>query len=416
MKRHKITQVEIFTLVNQSYGELWLPNADLRGLDLSGAYLYRACLRGSDLGKLPPDPKDGRIEQETDLSGADLRYANLCGTVLSEADLGEARLNYANLRQADLRGTYLWGGNLGEADLRGAKLDLHTNLCEASLKEADLRGVDLTGIDLELVDLRETKIDAETKFDDKWRLVREIANRREKREKLDEAGRQQEAANFQPELYGLPANGLDNANLFGADLSGLNLSNLNLRQVDLRETDIEGAQFCSVGGLVWKLVNPARSREKSNKAEWLEALQAELSNLTEDDLNNVSLRGADLRGLDLSKFNLDFVDLRETRIDEETRFCDHLDAERNPIRRIWKIMNQGAYAVKLKGDFSKANLRGCDFRGIDASEVKAENWQTALVEGLKFDDETVFAPALREEIKETLRNHMAKEKSKRKTA
>ena len=63
--------------------------ADLSGADLRGADLVRA-----------------------DLSGADLRGADLGGADLSEADLGGA----------DLRGAYLSEADLGGADLGGAYL------------------------------------------------------------------------------------------------------------------------------------------------------------------------------------------------------------------------------------------------------------------------------------------------------
>lgn len=427
---HGVTQIKLFELVNRSYGELWLPNTDLRGLDLSGAHLYRACLRGSDLSKAKG--AEGKADMAADLSGADLRYANLCGTILSEADLSGAYLNYANLRQADLTGAYLRGANLGEATLRGAKLNGETILREASLKEADLRGVDLTAIELDLADLREAKInesDNPTEFSPKWGLVWKLVNRAEVREALDEAGRAAELAALQAELDELNADGLNNASLYGADLRGLNLSHLNLYQVDLRATKIDkDTKFCKAGGLIWELVNREARREKLNPAERdqeLKDLQDKLNKLGADDLNNISLRGADLRGLDLSPLTLSLVDLRETKIDKKSRFCV---SDRNPVRLIWKIVNEGAYGVKLSEmprsggvngevevDLSKANLRGSDFRGVDASKVKGNSWEAAIVEGLKFDDETDFG-IQGENIKGTLRRRKAREVFKRKTA
>jgi Pentapeptide repeats (8 copies) len=55
--------------------------------------------------------------QQADLSGADLREANLIRANLLEADLSEARLYRGNLREADLR-----EANLIRADLRDADL------------------------------------------------------------------------------------------------------------------------------------------------------------------------------------------------------------------------------------------------------------------------------------------------------
>ena len=60
---------------------------------------------------------EGWEDMKANLSGADLRWANLSG-----ADLSEADLRGANLRGANLRGADLGGANLREANLRGADL------------------------------------------------------------------------------------------------------------------------------------------------------------------------------------------------------------------------------------------------------------------------------------------------------
>ena len=90
-------------------GRANLSGADLRGADLCGANLRVANLRGADL------------------CGANLRVANL-----SEADLCGANLRVADLRDANLRGANLRVANLRGADLRDA------NLRGANLSEADL--------------------------------------------------------------------------------------------------------------------------------------------------------------------------------------------------------------------------------------------------------------------------------------
>jgi hypothetical protein len=88
-----------------------LSGADLRSADLSGAYLSGADLRSADL-------------RSADLSGAYLSGANLSGDYLSGA----------NLRSADLSGAYLSGAYLSGADLRSA-----------DLSGADLRSAYLSG-------------------------------------------------------------------------------------------------------------------------------------------------------------------------------------------------------------------------------------------------------------------------------
>ena len=76
------------------------------------------------------------------LSGANLRSANLSGANLSGADLRSANLSGANLRSADLRSANLSGANLSGADLRSA------NLSGANLRSADLRSANLSGANL----------------------------------------------------------------------------------------------------------------------------------------------------------------------------------------------------------------------------------------------------------------------------
>jgi uncharacterized protein YjbI with pentapeptide repeats len=92
---------------------------NLEGADLSGVDLRRANLTDADL--------HGINLTEADLSGSDLRGANLRG---------------ANLRAAYLRATDIMGANLSAANLREA------NLRAAYLRTADLSLADLTGADL----------------------------------------------------------------------------------------------------------------------------------------------------------------------------------------------------------------------------------------------------------------------------
>ncbi len=83
---------------------------------------------------LDSDGKNGKL---TNLTGADLRGA----------DLFRAYLPGADLFGAILRGAYLPGANLTGADLRGADLT-GANLCYADLRGAILRGANLFGVNL----------------------------------------------------------------------------------------------------------------------------------------------------------------------------------------------------------------------------------------------------------------------------
>jgi hypothetical protein len=75
---------------------------------------------------------EAAVKAKVDLSGAYLRGADLRGADLSGADLRGAYLRGADLYGADLRGAYLRGADLYGADLR-----------RAYLRGADLYGADL---------------------------------------------------------------------------------------------------------------------------------------------------------------------------------------------------------------------------------------------------------------------------------
>ena len=76
------------------------------------------------------------------LSGADLRYANLSRTNLTGANLSNSDLRYANLGGANLRCADLCGANLIDSNLGGARLR-RANLCGAKLGCANLDDADL---------------------------------------------------------------------------------------------------------------------------------------------------------------------------------------------------------------------------------------------------------------------------------
>jgi len=101
-----------------------LPNADLSGMNLSGAILSVAVL------------------YRADLSGANLRGADI-----SSANLMEASLRRADLREADLRGAYCHCADLTEADLESG--DLRGVLIpRADLDKANLSAADLSAAHL----------------------------------------------------------------------------------------------------------------------------------------------------------------------------------------------------------------------------------------------------------------------------
>jgi uncharacterized protein YjbI with pentapeptide repeats len=126
--------------------------ANLTGANLSEVFLIRANLTEADL-------KEANLTKarlimanltkanfiRANLSGADLREANLTGANLAEANLTGADLREANLTGADLRRANLTGADLTEANLTGANLSeaylILANLTGANLARANLKGV-----------------------------------------------------------------------------------------------------------------------------------------------------------------------------------------------------------------------------------------------------------------------------------
>lgn len=82
-----------------------------------------------------------------DLSGADLKGANLHKANLTGADLRNVDLSNANLMLASLNDTDLTGANLSGASLLGTKLD-GSNLIDANLSRARLLKTSFINVDL----------------------------------------------------------------------------------------------------------------------------------------------------------------------------------------------------------------------------------------------------------------------------
>ena len=199
-----------------------LTGADLRRADLSKADLRRADLREAYL--------HGANLREADLHGADLREAELNGADLSKANLTGADLRRADLSKADLHGADLRGANLSKAALREADL-YGADLREADLSKADLWGSDLHGADLRGADLRGV-------------VLRYLSGANLTGANLSKANLS--GANLlEADLRGANLTGanLSKANLTGANLTGADLFSANIDQTDFTEANLEEAAF-----------------------------------------------------------------------------------------------------------------------------------------------------------------------------
>jgi uncharacterized protein YjbI with pentapeptide repeats len=175
-----------------------------------------------------------------DLSGADLREANLSGAnprapSLGAADLHDANLHDANLSGANLRGAYLGkanlnGANLVEADLRDANLGV-AYLAAANLSEANLNGANLSWARLNGANLSWAQLNGANLVEADLR----DANLRE---------------------AGLSGANLNGANLHRTNLHGANLIRASLGSAALVETNLSDAVLtgCHIYGIsAWNL-------------------------------------------------------------------------------------------------------------------------------------------------------------------
>ncbi|EAG0781824.1 pentapeptide repeat-containing protein [Listeria monocytogenes] len=89
--------------------------------------------------------------ERADLTGADLRHANLSNAVLTGADLTHANLSNADLRHANLSNAVLTGADLTHANLSNADLS-NANLTNAVLTWVnwqDVRGLTVVAVQVD---------------------------------------------------------------------------------------------------------------------------------------------------------------------------------------------------------------------------------------------------------------------------
>jgi uncharacterized protein YjbI with pentapeptide repeats len=247
-----------------------LSGADLREANLSEAMLIKANLSGAMLIKAD---LSGAMLIKADLSGANLSGANLSGAHLSEAmlikaDLSGAMLIKADLIEADLSGANLSGANLSggslvQANLSGANL-VRANLSGGSLVQANLSGASLVRANLSGANLSRATV-----------LKTNLGEANLSGANL--SGANLSGANlilalaFRVDLFeadlskaDLSGASLFAANLSNADLSGANLSETNLRAANLLATDLTGADLtgCRIYGVsAWDVATDGETKQ-----------------------------------------------------------------------------------------------------------------------------------------------------------
>lgn len=205
------------------------PDCDLSGIQLKGANLQGAELFLANLqsANLQGTQLQGANLQLTQLSNANLQGINFQGANLEKADFRRSNLNGANLNGANLVLTNLQQTQLQGVNLNGASMQ------EANLEESNLKGSNLENVDLHYANLEFALLD---------RVNLQGAN-------LDYANLSHAYLNSADlKDANLESSYLNNASLAGANLEGANLKNAslegaNLQGANLRNTNLEGANL-----------------------------------------------------------------------------------------------------------------------------------------------------------------------------
>ncbi len=253
---------------------LVLDKADLSGLNFRGALLNEASFRGSIFNHAGDDKHFGTFDDAiADLSGADLRAANL-----AEAWLSYAPLEGANLLQATLNRANLSYAQLTEANLSSAQL-IETNLTETNLTKASLTGADLAAATFVRANLQEAKLGQ----------VRAIAaNFASANLSLSTwQGSDLSEVNFSGanlQKADLSATQLAGANLRNAQLQNTNFTNANLSNADLRGANLAGADFRDV---IFAM-QPPTSGEQFLKVQSTAASNVNLKGVDFTEVKNLS--------------------------------------------------------------------------------------------------------------------------------
>lgn len=218
---------------NSSNFKLVLNNVDLSGINFKFANLNSASFKSSRFRGAGEDGRwDTYDDSIADLSGAQIKLANLTDANLSRVlmigtDLRRATLNRANLSNARLVGAKLGSAQLVGADLRGAVLE-NASLTGADLGEAKLNEANLYAASLSRVIAIGTQLSFANLTKTNW-------------QGSDLSGAYLDRANLSD--ANLSAARLTGAILRSAQMQKVNLRNADLSLADLRGANLTGADF-----------------------------------------------------------------------------------------------------------------------------------------------------------------------------
>jgi uncharacterized protein YjbI with pentapeptide repeats len=137
----------------------YLSNVDLRGIDLSGSYLYRVKFEGANLSNAvirKAQVFDGEWAR-VDLNHADLRRSWFRDVDMVNANVYMSRLNRTRFSSCHLNGADLRRAKLRKARLVGSDLS-NAKLAKAHFDQTWLSGSNLSGVNFDDVDLQNTTV------------------------------------------------------------------------------------------------------------------------------------------------------------------------------------------------------------------------------------------------------------------
>lgn len=240
---------------------------DLRYADLNGAYMDDAELDGANLSftklngaHLVVANMNNAILEGTELNGANLEGANLSWAYLSGAEFNCMNPGTGDEKCADLSNAVLIGANLKYAELNGA------NLSDAVLIGANLSGAMLNGANLEFAYLNCLNLE----------LVEELCTDSHEADPI--------CLNLEPdeELC---------TNLSDAELNGANLNDVSLMGANLRYATLIGATLKDVEARGVDLTN-ANLTESDLTDAWFDNSKLIDTKLRRAEFNGVRIDGA----------------------------------------------------------------------------------------------------------------------------
>jgi len=212
---------------------LVLENLDLAGINFRSAILTGASFQNSRFYGAGADQRWGTFDDWiADLSGAELKEADLTGANLNNVLMARTNLIRASLNRAKLADSYLIGANFSSAQLIGA------DLRRAVLENASLTGANLGEAKASLVNLQGGSLGQVSAVGGDFSFADLTQSNWQ--------GADLSGANFsQAQLQDadLSSTKLVKANLNQAQLQNAKLQNANLSAVDLRGANVTGADF-----------------------------------------------------------------------------------------------------------------------------------------------------------------------------